>query len=236
VFDIIPLKDKISNHMAPETSEPSPVLKFMIEGINLQRKLSTLQKIDDLISLQREYFIWRDTLVEFINSNDITPEYQALFFETDEVLNDMGTGGCGVSLEDKRAKLVIKNIKTETSKKINYLESLKIKKPENYIAEYNPLEKTLSVAGKRIVIAERSQSYPADLLQLLFSNKQKIWSQDEALEAWFPNDIKAQKRAQDAKTFYQAGRNINEKISMEVGIKDLVEITTKEASINPKYR
>lgn len=88
----------------------------------------------------------------------------------------------------------------------------------------------LSFKGKEIFIPGGDQD---DLCQVLFKNKTALkreWSWDEITEKWGgdPNDNNWRK-------VYNAGREINKKVAIETGIKDLLDVNKKTIRVNPKF-
>jgi hypothetical protein len=70
----------------------------------------------------------------------------------------------------------------------------------------------------------------ADLLNTLFKEPEKNWSNDEIYEDWGEGDFK-----EKTNKFYTAGYEINRAIAVETTIKDFLILSTKEIRINEKY-
>jgi hypothetical protein len=99
---------------------------------------------------------------------------------------------------------------------------------------------TYDKANRVLTIDEHSIEFKsglqADLCRTLFTGKSfnKEWAADEIYKSWGLHDDERPPRL----TIYQTGRKLNSKIERESKgqLPDLVEATTKSATINPKYR
>lgn len=96
---------------------------------------------------------------------------------------------------------------------------------------YNLLSHKIFFAGVEIKIPYNSDQNM--LCKTLFANKaslHKEWSWDEVLEKW--NDPSPNK---GWRTIYNAGREINNKVSSETTIKDLLLVKKLTIAVNPRY-
>jgi len=88
----------------------------------------------------------------------------------------------------------------------------------------------LSFKGKDIFIPGGDQD---DLCQILFKNKaslKRVWSWDEITEKWGGN-----LNDDNWRKVYNAGREINKKVAIETGIKNLLDVNKKTVNVNPKF-
>jgi len=76
-----------------------------------------------------------------------------------------------------------------------------------------------------------------DLLAVLFKAPQKNWYYDEIQDEWDDKAglLEIKKTKGYWRKFYTAGDEINQQIAVEIGVKDFIIKSTKQARINPKY-
>ena len=89
----------------------------------------------------------------------------------------------------------------------------------------------ISFKGKDIFIPEGNQDA---LCRILLRNKkamEKEWSWDEVLEKWGGN----YEKKENWRKVYNAGSEVNKKVAIETGIKDLFIVRKKTIFVNPKY-
>ncbi len=96
--------------------------------------------------------------------------------------------------------------------------------------DFDEAQSILCFAGKKIQIAQRSQSDPHDLLVTIFKDKSKVWNTDEVLEDWRLGDdlVSPQK-------VYQAGKAVNRIVAQKTTIEDFLIATLKKVYINKAY-
>lgn len=113
--------------------------------------------------------------------------------------------------------------------KLDILQSLQQKSSETLY--FDDTTHTLHFAGQAILISSRAQNDSLDLLRLLFTDRSRLWHNDEILNKW---DIMRDKNAQKMKA-YHAGKALNDIIAKQTTVQDFLLITTKTIRINPKY-
>lgn len=69
-----------------------------------------------------------------------------------------------------------------------------------------------------------------ELLNTLFKDTKRNWSNDEIWEDWGEDDL-----TKKTLKFYSAGDSINKIVALEIGISDFLIKDTKQIKINPKY-
>lgn len=119
-------------------------------------------------------------------------------------------------------------------KEIERFESFETK-PIKKVAPPTFNEKTsiLSFRGEEILISKSQNTHPHYLLITLFKDLKKNWSLDEIEEDWGTLRKKTEKI--NWSRYYNAARNINEKIAMQTKINDFLKYTSKEMRINADY-
>jgi hypothetical protein len=89
----------------------------------------------------------------------------------------------------------------------------------------------LSFKSKLIFIPEGDQDM---LCRVILRNKntlKKEWSWDEVIEKWGGN----YEGSETWRKVYNAGREVNKKVAVETGVKDLFDVKKKTISVNAKY-
>lgn len=109
--------------VAPNTIDGNVLL---LKAVNLQRALSTLQTVDDLINLRIEYQNWRATAKDAVNnSKRIAMRKKLHFFQNDSVEFDLAqNGGVGVDLQSTRARQVVDILHQSLSRWIDFLSGI----------------------------------------------------------------------------------------------------------------
>lgn len=99
--------------------------------------------------------------------------------------------------------------------------------------EFDKESSTLFFQGKEIIISKAKNSRPHYILDTIFSDKKKTWLYDEIAEE--SSNDRNEYEGYDWKQFYQACRDINEKVAKETTIKDFLVYTKYQVSINRNY-
>lgn len=228
----------IFNTMAPNLNKGENLL---LEVVNLSRKATSVKNMNQLIDLRSEYLEWLEKVKELlIVSESVNTKKILMFLRSDLVQSDfLENGGAGIDFEADRAKYVLKIIKEELSKRIDYLGNIDLDdKTKTY---YKSENKTLYFKNKEIKISERAENYPAELLNTLFKKPAKDWATDEILEDWYGvenNDLECDsqfKEALKSNRVYQAGLAVNQKIAQKTQYEDFLDVTKKQVRINQKY-
>ncbi len=90
----------------------------------------------------------------------------------------------------------------------------------------------LNFQGKKISISQRGKTArPYDLLELIFTDKDKVWNYDEIWDTLLGNEYDPKKW----RTIYYAGRKINEAVAKKTTVDDFLEITKKIIQIKNQY-
>lgn len=100
---------------------------------------------------------------------------------------------------------------------------------------YDSKRKTLIFLGKEIRITKSAQTYPDELLAVIFSDVEKKWDNDEIFEKWYGKEKKYWEEAANLKRIYHAGVNINKIIERKTGVLDFLTVSTKSVQITQKY-
>lgn len=102
----------------------------------------------------------------------------------------------------------------------------------NLPPSYDPQTSTISFSDKTIPIPTNTNQN--DLCKVIFetkTNMNKQWSWDEMVEEWGGGYTdKDQWRV-----VYNAGREVNKKVAIETGVKDLFIVKKQTIKLNPKY-
>lgn len=109
-----------------------------------------------------------------------------------------------------------------------------LNKPNTPTKKYIKFDKdrsTLFLQEKEILISKAKNSRPHYILTVIFTNKEKGWNYDEIAENLDKNNPEPYKK-DDWKKFYQACRDINEKVAKETTIKNFLDFTKFKVSIN----
>ncbi|PIS06125.1 MAG: hypothetical protein COT80_02335 [Candidatus Buchananbacteria bacterium CG10_big_fil_rev_8_21_14_0_10_33_19] len=209
--------------MAPGSSTKD----ILLEAVNLERKLSTISTIEELVSIRKDYFEWKDRLLSMVNdSRNLSRKEKTLFFQEDSAVTDMNKGGSGISFSSEYTQGIVRRMKETLKKWIDLIGRVDL--VEFIPATYNSESKVLFFRGVEIGITKRAQNYSSDLLRVLFSNPTKRWATDEILAEWRdPESPNMQ--------VYQAGVATNRKVAEKTGIDNFLIVSTKEIYIKPEY-
>lgn len=191
-------------------------------------------------------------------NRELREEFNKLFKNKAEIEANLGLKGCfDNDLEinlmriitppnyEKRRKERSENNKTVFLYQLSVLsliaEELKLKPTENI--QRNKIDhnvynfKKLKVKFNdgcliinNIKIDFNNKPLQKDLLNTLFKDTKKNWSNDEIWEDWGENDL-----VERTLKFYSASDNINKTITSKIGITDFLIKNTKQVRINPKY-
>lgn len=226
--------------MAPNLNKGENLL---LEAVNLSRRATSVKNMDQLIDLRSAYLEWLEKVKELLVVSESTNTKKILMFlRSDLVQSDfLENGGTGIDFEADRAKYVLKIIKEELSKRIDYLGNIDLN--DETKPYYKSENKTLYFKNKEIKISERAENYSAELLNTLFKQPSKVWATDEILEDWcgvgnnnLESDCASQfKNALKSNRVYQAGFAVNQKIAQKTQCEDFLYVTKKEVQINQKY-
>lgn len=97
---------------------------------------------------------------------------------------------------------------------------------------YDPQTSAISFSGKTVPIPTNTNQ--SELCKVIFENKTSVnreWSWDELLDKWGGGyDDMDQWRI-----VYNAGREVNKKVAIETGVKDLLIVKKQTIKLNPKY-
>ena len=97
---------------------------------------------------------------------------------------------------------------------------------------YDDVACKISFRDKSIPIPQNTDQ--ESLCRVVFADKNnvtQVWSWDEMLEKWGGNY-----ESKDAwRKVYNAGREVNKKIAIETGVKDLLIVKKHTVTLNPKY-
>ncbi len=116
------------------------------------------------------------------------------------------------------------------------LEQLKSQKPEFDSPDFDAGRSILKFAGKEVVIDKAKANRQHLLCKSIFKNMasmRKVWSWDELVEDW--GDSKKIYGKNGWRKVYGPANEINDKVAIETGIKDLLEVTTKTVCVNLLY-
>lgn len=147
------------------------------------------------------------------------------------VLSEVATDGSWIR-EIAKTKAEEARIRKLTLKKLE--EELRQREDLKELA-YDASASVIIFAGKKIPI--RKDTNQGALCRVLFQNKKSIrkeWSWDEVADAWGDRD---QRKAGEInwRQVYEAAQEINKKVATKTAVEDLLLVTTKTVSINPKY-
>ncbi len=78
-----------------------------------------------------------------------------------------------------------------------------------------------------------SENNPTRLLKTLSKEPSRYWNVDEILEDWFGGGWEEETISQHA--CYDAALAVNKTVTLETGVSDFLEFTTKKVRINPTY-
>lgn len=116
------------------------------------------------------------------------------------------------------------------------LEQLRSKKPEFDNPEFDSKRSVLKFAGKEIIITKSVPSRQFLICKTLFqsmASMRKVWSWDEMVESW--NEDPENYGIEGGIKIYGPAKEINKKVAIETGIKDLLEVKTKSVCVNILY-
>lgn len=110
------------------------------------------------------------------------------------------------------------------------LEEYRVKRQKAKVVNpmFDFVKSEIHFAGKVIKISKGSNEY--HVCRAVFSDPTKDWSWDEIVEKWGENP-----EMKKWQVIYNAAKQVNTKVAIETGIKDLLRVTTKTTSVNPTY-
>lgn len=97
---------------------------------------------------------------------------------------------------------------------------------------YDPQSSMLFFSDKTIPIPTNTNQ--SELCKVIFENKTSVnreWSWDELLDKWGGG----YEDTDQWRVVYNAGREVNKKVAIETGIKDLLIVKKQTIKLNPKY-
>lgn len=236
----------------PETKKNKPFTlklgELIVEGINISRQAKNLiYDFDSLVDVHRRYILWIDDIKESLNKKEIVKKIDiSRFYEADSI-PDIFPGGIEYSnIESKESQELLKNIKSETNRKLDYLREIKKtlkakefdkktskkrkRRKNNYTFSFDSIKSILFIKNKSIKIKKLSDQY--FLLKTLFENK------SELNEEWFFSEIAEKYDISSPppdKKFYNAIYQLNQKIEREARIEKYFLTTNQTFQINPEY-
>lgn len=100
------------------------------------------------------------------------------------------------------------------------------------LPSYDPQTSTISFSDKTIPIPTNTNQ--SELCKVIFetkTNMNKEWSWDEMVEEWGGG----YEDTDQWRVVYNAGREVNKKVAIETGVKDLLIVKKQTIKLNPKY-
>lgn len=156
-------------------------------------------------------------LTKWLAIKELPPAPQVFLFAARTVVNSSNI----------QAKF--EELQTVVSQKLGILETLQQKPSETL--DFDDSTRILYFAGQPILISPRAANDSLTLLSILFSDRSKLWHNDEVMEKWgLTEGTKTEKRKA-----YHAGKALNDIIAKKTTVQDFLLINTKTISINPKY-
>lgn len=117
------------------------------------------------------------------------------------------------------------------------LENLRSDKSQQFEnPKFDPARSILKFADKEILIDKTADSNQHSFCKTLFkdmTSMRQIWNWDEMLESWGDDPDGFNK--QSWRKVYNAAIEVNNKVAIETGIKDLLDFTTKTTCVNLSY-
>lgn len=104
--------------------------------------------------------------------------------------------------------------------------------PYKLLPTYDPRSSIISFSDKTIPIPTNTNQ--SELCKVIFENKTSVnreWSWDELLDKWGGG----YEDTDQWRVVYNAGREVNKKVAIETGVKDLLIVKKRTIKLNPKY-
>ncbi len=111
------------------------------------------------------------------------------------------------------------------------IQILESRQPEQRL-DFDSTQSKLFFADTEITISKQAESDAHELLRTMFTDRSKLWDNDEILEDW---KVSYDKRRVAKNKVYQAGKAVNRIVAQDTKIKDFLTITTKNVAIHKKY-